>query len=59
MEKLDIAMAFLRCSQPKKSCTIGIAIPPPPIPPTLLRSMINENKNVPGHSIGKRGHKGL
>lgn len=59
MEKLEIAIATLRSENPKKIYTMGIAIPPPPIPPTLLRSIIIANKRVPSHSIGKRGHNGL
>jgi len=59
IEKLDIAIAFFSSSHPKNIWTIGIAIPPPPMPPTLLNNMIIENKKVPTHSIARRGKRPL
>lgn len=43
----------------KKYMARGIATPPPPIPATLLRHMINENTKVPTHSFGVNGQRGL
>ena len=59
IEKLEIAMAFFKSSKPKKIYTIGIAIPPPPIPPTLLKSMTIPNNIEPIHSTGVGGHNAL
>jgi hypothetical protein len=43
----------------KKYIARGIATPPPPIPATLLKHIINENTKVPTHSLGYKGHNGL
>ena len=58
MEKLDIAIAGLVLKL-KKYMASGMATPPPPIPATLLRHMINENTKVPTHSFGFMGNSGL
>jgi len=58
IEKLDIAIAGL-VDKLKKYIANGIATPPPPIPATLLRHMINEKTKVPTHSFGFSGHRGL
>jgi hypothetical protein len=50
MEKLETAIAGFM-ENPKKYITMGIAIPPPPMPATLLKSMNIANKIVPIHSI--------
>ena len=46
IEKLDIAIAGF-IEKLKKTITSGMAIPPPPIPPTLLMSMTRANTTDP------------
>jgi len=58
MEKLEIAIAGFRVN-PKNIYTNGIATPPPPIPPTLAKSMKHANTKVPIHSLVFRGQKSL
>ena len=58
IEKLEMAMAGL-VDKLKKYMANGIATPPPPIPATLLKHMINENTKVPIHSFGSKGQSGL
>ena len=58
MAKLEMAIAGLNYN-PKKYMASGIATPPPPIPPTLLRSIINEKTTDPIHSLVVRGHNFL
>ena len=51
MVKLDIAIACL-VSKEKKAITHGIAMPPPPMPATLLKHMIREKIRMPAYSSG-------
>jgi hypothetical protein len=43
----------------KKYMARGIATPPPPIPATLLSIIMREKTNVPNHSLGVGGQRGL
>jgi hypothetical protein len=58
IEKLEIAIAGF-IEKLKNTITKGIATPPPPIPPTLLRSMTNAKTNEPTISRGSIGNSGL
>ena len=58
MAKEEIAMAGF-VDRLKKYMARGMATPPPPIPATLLSSMMSENTNVPIHSLPVSGHSGL
>lgn len=58
MEKLEMAIAGF-VDRLKKYIASGMATPPPPIPATLLRHIIRENTNVPTHSLGYMGNRGL
>tara|TARA_B110000285_G_C15086182_1_gene596339 strand:+ start:1339 stop:1611 length:273 start_codon:yes stop_codon:yes gene_type:complete len=53
-----IAVAFLKVN-PKNPYTIGIAIPPPPIPAILASAMNIEKATVPAISSGSNGIKQL
>lgn len=54
----EIAIAGL-VDRLKKYIARGIATPPPPIPATLLSIIMKEKTNVPNHSLGSSGQRGL
>ena len=58
IEKLEMAIAGFIVKL-KKTMTRGMATPPPPIPPTLLRHMTAAKTNEPIASCGSIGNNGL